>query len=166
MTLDSTLKNLKIQIEDAIADCGKRGVAPPMHLLQMRSYLMGNSADGFDSTETNALLGEIRDRLTPQALTPDIKIIDITEPDKEFSVEFDNIKILETYCRSNIEVRYSFESGVVENGREYRTLPAGASQPISLAQGYNWSGTLYLAASVDASKPDAFPAIVEVESWR
>lgn len=148
-----------------------RGIGPDEQL-----HTIKVTADGLLLTEsstssgmggaTESTLQLVLERLAPQPLKPSIEIIDIDIPDKEFSAEFVDVKLLEIYCRSNVQMRYSFEPGVVESRREYRTLPVGASQPISLPQGYSWSGTLYLAASADASKPDAFPIIIEVETWQ
>lgn len=91
-------------------------------------------------------------------LTPTLYALQLNTPNTESSVTLTNIRLLEIFCRSNVEVRYAFSAGVVAaSTNPYRTIPAGVSQPINLPAFTTWSGTIYLASSAIA--------IVELEAW-
>lgn len=93
-----------------------------------------------------------------ETLIPALYVLELNTPNTESSVTLTNIRLLEIFCRSNVEVRYAFNPGLVgASTNPYRTIPAGVSQPINLPAFTAWSGTIYLASSAIA--------IVELEAW-
>lgn len=96
---------------------------------------------------------------TPTAITPTLYTIPLNTANTEVSQAIANAELIEIYCRSNAPIRYAFAAGKVATPTEpYRTIPAGASQPISLPSGNQFSGTLYLASS-------SANIVVELEVW-
>lgn len=77
MSLETTLLNLKEQIEEQIADFGSRDITPPLHLLELRSYLCicsnngtqtGNLSDNATASNQIALLRVVQ-RINDQLQT-------------------------------------------------------------------------------------------------
>lgn len=90
-------------------------------------------------------------------IIPNIRNVNLPQSNKEYPQSFSNVRLIEIFCRSLIEIKYAFNADDINLGK-YRTIPAGVSQPINFPTGYRWSGNLYLAAVANN-------AIVEIETW-
>ena len=97
---------------------------------------------------------------TTTALAPLLTTITLDTANVEKSVALNNVHFFEFYCRSNAAVRYAYGPGHAQGAVDpYRTLPAGASQPINFPVGMTWTGVLYLASDVAG-------VVIEVEAWQ
>ena len=46
MTIETTIADFRATIEDEISKYGDNGLAPPIHLLEIRSFLISSSGGG------------------------------------------------------------------------------------------------------------------------